>query len=81
MVNQTKADNCYWDIWLDGTMRYEFLETRGDNYVRVKVFKTETRHKYCNGKLVPSSSVDKESYDTTYAVEQINGKWYVTQRE
>jgi serine/threonine-protein kinase len=81
LVNQTKAENCYWDIWLDTPMRYEILETRGDSYVRVKVFKTETRHKYCNGKLAASNSVDRETYDTTYTVEQVGGKWYVTERE
>ncbi len=81
LVNQTKAQGCYWDIWLDAPMRYEFLEVRGDRYVRVKVYKTETRHKYCNGRYEAASSVDKESYDTSYTVEQINGKWYVTVRE
>lgn len=81
LVNQTKAQNCYWDIWLDAPTRYEFLEVRGDSYVRVKAYKTETRHKYCNNQLVASSSVDKESYSTSYTVERINGKWYVTVRE
>ena len=62
-------------------MRYEFLEVRGDSYVRVKVYKTETRHRYCNGQQDKNNWVDKESYDTSYVVEQLNGKWYVTQRE
>jgi serine/threonine protein kinase len=81
LVNQTRAANCYWDIWLDTPMRYEFLEVLGDSYVRVKVYKTETRHRYCNGQQDKYNWVDKESYDTTYVVEQISSKWYVTQRE
>jgi serine/threonine-protein kinase len=81
LVNDTKAAGCYWDINLDAPMRYEFLEVRGDSYVRVKVFKVETRKKYCGGELVKSSSVDRESYNTTYVVEQINGRWFVTVRE
>ncbi len=81
LVNTTKADGCYWDIKLDEPMRYEFLEIRGDNYARVKVTKVETRRKYCNNQLVAASSVEGEIYDTTYIVEQIGSKWYVTERE
>jgi len=81
LVDQTKADGCYWEIKLDAPMTYEFLEIRNASYVRVKVTKTETRYKYCDNQQVDASSVDGETYDTTYIVEQIDSKWYVTQRE
>lgn len=78
LVEQTKAAGCYWDISLDEPMRYEFLEVR-DDYVFVRVYKTESRRYYCGGALASSELGD--AYSTTYVVERIDGKWYVTERE
>jgi len=79
LVNQAHQANCYWDISLDEPMTYEFIEVRDDDYVSVRVFKTESRRYYCNDTLVSSWTGD--AYSTVYVVERIGDAWYVTERE
>ena len=45
----------------------------------IRVEKTESRSKYCGGKL--ESSVTDDTYSAGYVVELIDGAWYVTERE
>lgn len=79
LVNETKAAGCYWEISLDAPPQVEIVELRDDNYARITVSKTESRDKYCGGKL--ESSVTGDAYSAGYVVELIDGTWYVTERE
>ena len=81
LVNETKAANCSWEISLDSPMTYQFIEIRGDDYVMVKVNKTETTRKYCDGKFVAASSQESDNYNTSYIVQRFDSRWYVTGRE
>ena len=79
LVDETKAAGCYWEISLDAPLQVEVLDLRDNEYARIRVQKTESRHKYCDGKLV--SSVTGDAYSAGYVVELIDGKWFVTERE
>jgi len=79
LVNATTAAGCYWEISLTEPLRVEFIELRGDDYAFVRVYKTETRRKYCDGTL--DAVAENDSYSTTYVVERIGDAWYVTERE
>lgn len=79
LVNETKAAGCYWEITHKTPMTVEIIELRDNNYARIRVEKTESRSKYCDGKL--ESSVTDDTYSAGYVVELIDGTWYVTERE
>lgn len=81
LVEQTQAANCYWDIQLEGPMSIVNLELRSPSHVKVRASKTESRHKYCDGSSVATVSADHDTYEASYELDIINGRWMITWRE
>jgi hypothetical protein len=81
LINQYRlSDDCYLDIHPATYRKIDIIDDTSDGIARVVVEKTETRIRYCFGKINQTLTVYDETYSSEFTVEKINDRWYITVR-
>jgi len=79
-VEWLQENNAYWDITLHDLVidSVTFLDS---SCARVLLTKVETGLLYLDGKLSERSSYTRDTYQVSYDLDLIEGRWYITRKE